>query len=313
MTSENEEYVGHSRRDFLKILSATTAAGVIGGCSNDTLKKDRREKSLFTIGLSQYSLHRLIRSAELEPVDYPAFAKRTFGITDIDIWEGTFPEGDLERKNVATELRKRADDLGSNIFLFMVGILDATSDDAAKRKAVVDEFTYWLDHAAVTGCDYYRIFLRAADTEEEVAMDRAADSLRYLGDRTKERNMKVIIEPAGSRWSTRGDWLAKLVKERELSDVVLMPDFGKLNKDSLYTDTKAMMPYTEVISAKSHEFNEKGEEVNFDYRRLFKIIDNAGFNGTVAIEYEGSKLSEIDGVHATNKLLKQIQSELLQG
>lgn len=299
-----------SRRDLLKAGGVAAAAIT---CPNLLANEVPSAKRFFTIGLSQYSLHRTIRSGKLKPVDYPEFAKKTFGIDQIDVWDGPFPPGESERKALAKAMRKRADDIGSKIFLFMVGILDAASSGATTRQASIDEISYWLDHAAVLGCRYYRIFLRAADGDETEALARAADSLQILGARAKERNIKIAIEPGGSRRSQRGDWLAKLIAERKPEGVVLMPDFGKLQKNRLYEDTEAMMPFSEVVSAKSIEFNDQGLEVNFDYPRLFDIIAKSKFRNIVAIEYEGSKHSELDGIRATQQLLERIHAHLLKG
>ena len=309
MINDNEKPIVFNRRDFL----ITTGAVVAGAAINKTLWAggNSTEKKLFTIGLSQYSLRESIRSGKLKPVDYPAFAKETFGIDYIDVWDGTFPDGEPERMALAKELKKRADDINSRIFLFMAGVLDATSQDDAERKASAQEVTYWMDHAAVMGCTYYRIFLKAADTTDEIALDRAAMALSHLSKMAKERKLKIAIEPGASRLSSSGTWLASLVKEKELPDVVLMPDFGKLKKEKLYTDTEAMMPYSQVVSAKSIEFDEQGLEVNFDYPRLLEIIVNSGFRNIVAIEYEGSKLPEVAGIQATQKLLEKIHSQLL--
>ena len=41
---------------------------------------------------------------------------------------------------------------------------------------------------------------------------------------------------------------------------------------------------------------------------MMKIVGDAGYTGFVGIEYEGSKLSEADGIKATKKLLEKIRS-----
>ena len=68
-----------------------------------------------------------------------------------------------------------------------------------------------------------------------------------------------------------------------------------------------MMPYTDSVSAKSHDFDEQGNSTDFDYARLMKTVNEAGFKGIVAIEYEGKKLGPVEGVKATRKLLQRFQ------
>ncbi len=82
-----------------------------------------------------------------------------------------------------------------------------------------------------------------------------------------------------------------------------MPDFGKL-RNNVYDGTEAMMPYTATISCKMHSFDDKGNQPDFDYTRLMKIIDKAGYRGILAIEWEGHKLKPVPGVKASKKLIE---------
>jgi hydroxypyruvate isomerase len=71
-----------------------------------------------------------------------------------------------------------------------------------------------------------------------------------------------------------------------------------------------MMPFAKGVSAKSGEFDEQGNEIRIDYRRMMKIVMDAGYHGYVGIEYSGNKLSEPDGIRATKKLLERVRNEL---
>ena len=67
-----------------------------------------------------------------------------------------------------------------------------------------------------------------------------------------------------------------------------------------------MMPYAKAVSAKSHDFDAAGSERTKDYPRLMKIVADAGYQSWVGIEYEGDRLSEMDGIAGTLALLKRI-------
>ena len=68
-----------------------------------------------------------------------------------------------------------------------------------------------------------------------------------------------------------------------------------------------MMPYAKGVSAKSYDFDEKGNETSLDYPRIMKIVTKAGYHGFVGIEYEGGRLSEPEGIKATKKVLESIR------
>lgn len=63
------------------------------------------------------------------------------------------------------------------------------------------------------------------------------------------------------------------------------------------------MPLARAVSAKSHDFGPDGEETGLDYGRLLGIVRDAGYEGWIGIEYEGTRLSEADGIRATRELL----------
>ena len=68
------------------------------------------------------------------------------------------------------------------------------------------------------------------------------------------------------------------------------------------------MPFAKAVSAKSHVFDEDGNETNTDYRRMMKIVLDANYHGFVGIEFEGGG-SEKDGILATKALLETVRDE----
>ncbi len=66
-----------------------------------------------------------------------------------------------------------------------------------------------------------------------------------------------------------------------------------------------MMPFAKGVSAKSYEFDANGNCVESDYERMLRIVKDAGFRGYIAIEYEGDKLSEDEGIRKTKALLQR--------
>jgi hypothetical protein len=64
------------------------------------------------------------------------------------------------------------------------------------------------------------------------------------------------------------------------------------------------------VSAKSHSFDEDGNETKTYYRRMLRIVLDAGYRGFVGIEYEGDGLDERAGILATKRLLERVRGEL---
>jgi len=66
------------------------------------------------------------------------------------------------------------------------------------------------------------------------------------------------------------------------------------------------MPYAKGVSAKSYSFDEEGYETRVDYPRIMDIVLDSGYEGFVGVEYEGSELSEEEGILATKELLEKV-------
>ena len=70
------------------------------------------------------------------------------------------------------------------------------------------------------------------------------------------------------------------------------------------------MPYARAVSAKTNDFDASGEEANLDYEQLIRIVLDSGYRGWVGIEYEGSRLSEPEGIRRTKALLERTRDRL---
>ena len=67
--------------------------------------------------------------------------------------------------------------------------------------------------------------------------------------------------------------------------------------------------FAKAVSAKSYDFDAAGNETTIDYPRMMKIVLDAGYRGYVGVEYEGSRLSEFEGIRATQHLLEKIAGQ----
>ena len=70
------------------------------------------------------------------------------------------------------------------------------------------------------------------------------------------------------------------------------------------------MPFAKSVSAKAHDFDAAGNETKTDFLKMMKIVLSFGYHGYVGIEFEGGRISEVEGVHATQRLLKRVRKQL---
>lgn len=295
-------------RFISKSLPVLLITAAIAGAIAHSAPPETSEAKGYTIGLSMYSLRQLFKQGELQALDYPAFAKETFGITQVDVWTGAFPKGHEKDAAFFNELKARADAVDVTIFLLMANTLDAMSDDPIVLQAKAGEFHQSVDNAVLLGSTYLRIFLRAPDGDRERALNNSLRVLKPLADYAQSKRIIIAIEPGSSKWTKDGTFLIELAQRLNHPNCKLMPDFGKMLGADPYGGTIAMMPETVVVSAKTHDFKPDGTPEIFDYPRLMKSIREAGFTGIVAIEYEGGNLGPVEGVRATKVLLESLNT-----
>jgi sugar phosphate isomerase/epimerase len=305
-----------SRRFFLKQLGALAAVS----SALPAMAEAAAKKPFFEISLAEWSLHKaLFNEKKITNLDFPALAKNEFGI-DIVEYVNQFFKDKAQDATYLKELLMRCKDNGVRNHLIMIdgeGFLGET--DATKRNEAVDKHKKWVECAKTLGCKTIRVNAFGKGTEEEVAK-AAIDGLGKLGEFAKTMNINVIVENHGS-YSSNGLWLTGVMKQVNMKNVGILPDFGNfcikrsdgsewggkcVEEYDRYKGVGEMMPYAKGVSAKTHDFDAAGNCTDTDYMRMMKIVKDSGFKGIAGIEYEGSTLSEYDGIKKTKALLERV-------
>jgi len=288
---------------------AGLAASVVAGTPAARAQSDEP----FRISLAQWSLHRAIRAGELDPLDFPGFARERFGLEAVEYVSQLFPDeaGDFEWLG---ELRRRADDRGVRSLLIMIdeeGVL-GDADEGVRRRAVERHFK-WLPAARFLGCHSIRVNAAGTGPAGEVQR-RVAESLHRLAVMGEDYGLDVIVENHGGH-SSNGAWLAETIRMADHPAVGTLPDFGNFTGSDgetydRYRGVKELMPFARAVSAKSYSFDEDGEERTIDFHRMLRIVHGAGYRGHVGIEFEGEDLGEPEGIRRTLALLERVRAEL---
>ncbi len=289
-----------SRKNFL-LQSSVVATGLVGGILPTSVSAKHHIPKRFTLGLSQYSLRALLRDGSLDALDFPKFTVDQFGIKAIDLWEGGLPKDKLDDSKYLARMRKKAEQAGTDLFLLMSGALDASKE---KREASSARISKSFDRASQLGAPLVRIFLKAPGTDSGEGLKASVEALKPLADDAAKKNLIIAIEPGASELSQKGAFLAKVATKLNHPALKLMPDFGKL-KGNVYEGTEAILPHTITVSCKMHSFDKDGNQPDFDYPRLMKMIKQSDYKGILAIEWEGSALKPIPGVLASQKLIEK--------
>jgi sugar phosphate isomerase/epimerase len=300
------------RRQFMKQSAQTAATISMAAMAGESLVAGSM-KQLYKLSLAQWSLHRALFKKELDNLDFARVSKRDYGISAVE-YVNQFFKDKAKDTNYLREMNKRARDYGVENRLIMIDGEGALGDpDEAKRRQAVENHYQWVEAAKFLGCKMIRVNAQSRGSYDE-QKKLAADGLSRLAEFGGQHQIDVIVENHGGL-SSNGQWLTGVMKLVNHPRCGTLPDFGnfRVSKDEEYDRYKGvseLMPYAKAVSAKSHDFDERGEEIHTDYHRMMKIVLDAGYRGFVGIEYEGDKMSEPDGIRATKKLLERVHNEL---
>jgi L-ribulose-5-phosphate 3-epimerase len=304
-----------SRRSFLAAtLGSAAGIALLPSISRNAFAA---REPLFKISLAEWSLHKALFAGQLNHLDFAKTAREKFNIEAVEFVNQFFKDKAKDATYLA-DLNKRSADYGvKNVLIMIDGEGELGDIDPTKRKQAVENHHKWVDAAKTLGCHSIRVNASTqADYDEGIKL--AADGLRSLSEYAAKVQINVIVENHGGN-SSNGKWLSSVMKTVNLPNCGTLPDFGNFwvkashsepRDYDMYQGTAELMPYAKGVSAKSYDFDAEGNEISIDFRRLMKIVMDAGYHGYVGIEYEGSKLSEEDGIKATRDLLLRIEKEM---
>jgi sugar phosphate isomerase/epimerase len=299
-------------------------------------KPKAEETTDLNISLAQWSLHksffgdalngdweafaRLLKEnpdsllqGKLNPDDFPKIAAG-YGVNTIEL-VNTFYFSKAKDMAYWEAFKKRCDEAGVKVGLIMCDALgDIGNADSVERQKAVENHHDWVKIAKFLGASTIRVNAAGQGTAEEVAKN-AADGLKKLGEFAAKEGINVVVENHGG-YSSDGSWLAGVMKTVNMENVGTLPDFGNfclergpegcVKEYDRYKGIAELMPFAKGVSAKTHVFDDKGNEAEMDYARILKIVKDAGFKGNVGIEFEGEKISEDEGIKATKALLEKL-------
>ena len=301
-----------SRRSFLKFGVAAGAVAGWGGVGCATLSKAPR---LYQISLAEWSFNKSLFSGKMDHLDFAKTAKQQFGLDGVE-YVNQFFKDKAEDSGYLAEMKKRADGEGVKSLLIMIDGEGKLGDaDANARTQSIQNHYKWIEAARFLGCHSIRVNAATGNTGSfEEQMKRAADGLGRLASFADGFGLNVIVENHGGL-SSNGKWLAGVMEMVSLPNCGTLPDFGnfRIQGDKWYDryqGVRELMPYAKAVSAKSHDFDAEGNETRTDYRRMMKIVLDAGYRDYVGVEYEGRKDSEEVGIEKTINLLRRVRAEL---
>lgn len=292
-----------TRRDFLLTCAGAATLPWLSACGS--LTSASGSGKWFRLSLGQWSFHRALFSGEMRHLDFAAAANE-LGFEGVE-YVNAFFKDKAEDSEFMGEMKSRCADHGIESLLIMCDGEGALGDaNPRQRRRAVENHFKWLDAAAGLGCHSIRVNAQSSGSWDEQA-ERSADGLHQLCEAGDQRGLSVIVENHGGL-SSNGKWLAQVMELVAHPACGTLPDFGNFNLGGgnsydRYLGVTELMPYAKAVSAKSHDFDIDGNEVNTDFSRMLRIVKHSGYRGFIGVEYEGGHHSEREGIILTRDLL----------
>ena len=263
----------------------------------------------FRVSLAEWSIHRAIESRLITNLDFPRIAREQFGIEGLEfvngLWEA--PTQDYLRR-----LKANMQKTGTKGVLLMCdgeGMMGHS--ERAERMKAAENHRKWVQIAAELGCHSIRTNMypdKQPTTPAEIDefIKRCSESFNNLCGYATAFKIIVIIENHGGISSDPGVQV-RLMKAVNLPNFGALPDFGNFPKEiDRYEAVRKLMPYAKGVSFKCYDFAPDGRETTLDVDRMMKMVLEAGYHEWVGIEYEGSRLSEFEGIQAAKRALERL-------
>jgi len=284
----------------------------------------------FKLSLAQWSLHKAIQSGKLNPYDFAAKASE-LGFEGIEYVNQLYADV-MKTKNksaalkkfIATSNAKAKEHAVENVLIMIDGEGDLAVRSTRKRTKAIENHKVWIETAASMGCHSIRINLFGEKKQEEWK-DYSADSMRKLGEYSASYKVNILVENHGYL-SSNAKLVMEMLDQVNLPNCGTLPDFGNfclereggarwgakcIREYDRYQGVEELLPRAFAVSAKSHDFDEAGNEIHTDYLQMLTLVKESGYSGFIGVEYEGEKLSEIEGILATKKILLEKAKQLV--
>ncbi|NIV95578.1 TIM barrel protein [candidate division KSB1 bacterium] len=163
------------------------------------------------------------------------------------------------------------------------------------RKMLVNHFTVHLSHVI-------RRRQKAKIRNEAAKVERASLAIERILPEAEMLGIPLVIE---NHWgiSSRPENILNIIERFGSPYLGACPDFDNFPKDvDPYNGLAQLAPKAQHVHAKSRTFDRSGEQRRINYRRCVDILKAAGYEGSIAVEYEGSG-DPLEGAIQTRDLI----------
>jgi len=280
------------RRTFLRdarLITGAAVGAVAGGlfplptAAIEPIRRNGTAK--FKFSLAGYSYRNLLtgKPPKLTLDDFIADCAK-MGL------EGTEPTSYYFPSNLTHEYLRHLKHLAFRLGLDISGTAvgnEFCDPPGPRRDAQIAQVKKWIDYAEILGAPVIRIFSGSRRGEQTVddAHKLAVEAIEECCDYAGRHGVFLALENHGGLTATL-EGMLRLVRDVKSEWFGVNLDTGNFRGDDVYGDLARLAPYTINVQIKVVISGPGGKAVPADFRRLAKILTDAGYRGYIVLEYE---------------------------
>ena len=317
ITSSLSSLVGLSSMSMIKFNEMNTPGKPTKKISSINSSKS----NLFKLSLAQWSIHKQIENGMTSPFEFASIAN-SWGFDGLEYVNDLY--NIKEGKNVKQKLdnfikisNEKAEQFNQvNLIIMVDEEGDLSIKSKLKRKKHISNHFKWIDAAVAMNCHSVRINLFGVD-DHFAWKEYSKESLLKICEYAIDKKINILVENHGYL-SSNASLLMEVINDVNMKNCGTLPDFGNfclgrvggdrwdtacIEEYDKYKGVKELLPKAFAVSAKSYDFDNLGNETSIDYLKMLQMVKDSGYRGYIGIEYEGERLSEMEGSLATKNLI----------
>ena len=233
----------------------------------------------------------------------PEYYRDRFGIYQPEFWSEHFESRrpaylkDLKRaleKSHSTLINIQADTPGK----------DMSDPENNNSTLAVEEIKEWIEVGAFLGSKMVRGSFMKHSLEEGIK------STRQLVKYAASKGITLLSENHFDLLSVPENHV-RVAREVNSDHFGLLADFGNYPESTdQYEALKMIAPFTRLVSAKTHAYNENYEHTSFDFDRCVRILEEGGFRGIYSLEQWENGLPDYDFEKIVDWMIEHVKANL---
>lgn len=311
------------RRAFLKKgMAGAAAAGLLPGLIRESgartvpARRVGPSRQTMKLALSSYSYWHFTETKT--PIEYVIDEAAALGLSGVDVLHRQM---ESEENEYLQRLKRHAFKKGVDLISLSIH-QDFVSPDEADRQKHIEHTIHCIELAYQLGIPCIRLnsgrwntiqsfdeLMAARGVEEPLAGYTEGDAFVWCIDsieqclaKAAERGVLLALENHWGLTSTP-EGLLRIRESIDSPWMGLLLDTGNFLEDP-YDKLERVAPYADFVQAKTYYGGGEWYTLDLDYKRIVQILEVAGFEGYISIEFEGREKPE-SGVRKSVALLRE--------